>query len=1645
MKKLIFKFITLTLFALIISTLFTNCDLTKIGLGKSVDTKPPVLSIGYPFTASVIRGTFYMAGQASDDTAVKAVHISFKNLETGASYGPWNADYSADTKKWSLKITNERTKLADDKYAPAPIPDGRYEAIVEASDSANRKTVVKTSYIIDNTPPILLISQPSTIGSDSNATVFAESIVFKGDLWDANSAEKIIFDFYDYANGLQKASHTAENPGGTFEIAIAKNLPSPSAYDELIDGKGPDSFPLPVSWTATVYDNAYKYNDPDNFTVVEEGNATSHYFVRGAIQRKLALGEKMPKAELLSLLDNYGQANGIPASLSFDTIKDLRISSTVKTDPPFDKKLYSSLSLDPFNKAPVVNILGMEAQGGEPYNYNKSIAPGANLPIRISVGPDLNEISYKVSDTEKIKISIYPEGSTDPMNGYDKKVIPEKDITDFGTSVLVNFPVPGQSGNYRLVVHAKDIAGEEARNNTYCYTINQGAPLLESVLPTPSSGIKAFVRPDNNKLRVTVVGKDKDELTLTVYKVENENLTELNSGFTQVSQNKINGTGGDLDTTTWILDFDISGGDGAELNLAFKLNDGTYDSSIVYRNFEVDLSPPTLDLTSNLIGWQGSYSLTIAGTSTDSRSGLEVIEYSLDNTNWFSLANSSSWSATISVAEGSNSLYLRAKDRVGNVQTNAPVTVRVDLTSPEVKVTEPQALVRNNGSQALPVKVNAKDSASGVATVLLRVASNDFSSNTVALSMTSGDDKDGNWEAGIPASHFGGLSSGSTYQVYVQATDSAGRKAMASFPVYVDATLPTVAINQPSNNSLINKTIAISGTAGDDQLLSKVTLSFLKAGGNEGSESDWEEKKVFTGNDAYNWVYSGIDTTADFSAYASPLKVRAQAKDEAGNTSSEIRTYYIDQDSDRPVIRLSNIKTDNSTTLINSTIVSGTLLDDDGTVTLANFAVSEDGSTWIVATASSGDRLYYDVDTRSFQYTPSAGDGLKNLYFKVTDLAGVSFTTPVSYVEAQKLTYPKIQYGSDSGTAVGRYVSFKIDTMPPDISGDIFFDATNPYIFDGPNALDSEYRVLNNSLFGGLRNKFAFRISAQDATGIQSVTVNLNGNYSTTRQSGSAGDWEVFTTNTIDASSWSTGSLTLSVSVKDNSGQTSSTTRQLLIDNEGPTVTITSHSQNEQVTGDLIFRGTATDEGGAGVESVQYQLGADSNWKDVVGTFAWSIDFTSTASNVITTVGSYANSTHATEVSAGIWRLPIKIKVRDKVGNEKIHTHYLHLDPDGDKPVVNVLYPSGGSTLGGTIRIFGSATDNERVDAVWMMIDTNNDGLYDITDKNYLASKGYTVSGTGTPSDPYQFKLDGTASWNYSINKTGEFNPSGANSNTIRFRVRAQDNKGTYGSWSEERTIYVDNTVPQIGSKVPLKLVQFSGANIIAERDYVTGMYIRGEWYLIGSVWDESGIKTINLSGAGSANLTNRGGPASNPDNWFTEDDLVPATGKYNYNLRIPVGKPLSNATAGQLNYSIYVEDASDPTSTVTQVIQINYDNKPPTSGVLSHGGSPISTTNLIIQSNRNFTIESEVQESDSSDSGFERLAFFFVRRGANDRVYNPMIVKGDPSNRTDLSGLTWAIGDIPRLTITGATRSSEDSLQHNSLKNNGNIRVGGL
>ena len=73
LKRAVFK----VLGAVIFLGVFAACE---IGLGESVDTEPPTLTVLSPETGSVLRGSININGTWSDDQGLSTVKVNIVNV-----------------------------------------------------------------------------------------------------------------------------------------------------------------------------------------------------------------------------------------------------------------------------------------------------------------------------------------------------------------------------------------------------------------------------------------------------------------------------------------------------------------------------------------------------------------------------------------------------------------------------------------------------------------------------------------------------------------------------------------------------------------------------------------------------------------------------------------------------------------------------------------------------------------------------------------------------------------------------------------------------------------------------------------------------------------------------------------------------------------------------------------------------------------------------------------------------------------------------------------------------------------------------------------------------------------------------------------------------------------------------------------------------------------------------------------------------------------------------------------------------------------------------------------------------------------------------------------------------------------------------
>ena len=1073
------------------------------------------------------------------------------------------------------------------------------------------------------------------------------------------------------------------------------------------------------------------------------------------------------------------------------------------------------------------------------------------------------------------------------------------------------------------------------------------------------------------------------------------------------------------------------------------------------------------------------------------------------------------FSLLASYAEGINHLELSVYDLAGN-KTTKTFDVKVDNTAPILTSAE---IVGNNITKenAITVKVIASDekpsiAVSGLSKILIGKTSNFAESAALANFPVSGA-APYNVSVNIPAPDF----NDGSHTFYVRVIDNAGlvseEKAVGFI---VDRTPPAIAYTSHADNASVNKIIDLGGTITDANIASSSEIKLFRRVNNPAGA--WVEfpggtKTINASTTPATWKITDINTAllTDNTKYDFQVRVT----DKAGNTTPDTaayRTLLIKQNGDRPVVTFDTIKTSGLSTLGGKSI-NFSVEDDDGAVASVKVQVVKDGggdpykpddaSKWVDAN--------YNHVTNKWSYEipvvpPAKADGKYKIYFYIKDAKNEEFKTKEDGTDGLQVPYMK-----DTTATLPVYapVAFSVDTEAPTIdSVEVQFEGDSTY-----------YPLSNGQKYGGKTNKKArFRIKAHDTVtsdlNVMLEIQNFNAAEPTSLicsktlgngdpkkiESKSGGYYE--TAGLIDFGNVTvSGMKQISVTVKDNAEQSFSLSRTVTVDNAPPdSIKNVTPRPTDEVTGEVIMNGLVEDDAYAtsGIppeNAMKYYIPkfserdaaantiSESSWK-TAGLTQNSISWKLTLNNLTAYTSDTLYSGYQTSAGSGLYQLPVWFRVEDTVGNVGyIKGNEIKYNPDADKPRAVITYPVAnveGTTsghvynyvvLGGTVSFTGSASDNEGIDSVWLQFDMDGDGDFDNDDITRLSGiSGVNVQTIPCTSPAQQgVKATGTVSWSYKLevrNLTGlsyTENDGNQSGKTLGVRAIAVDNDTSTansqlaGAWSEILHVSVNNSVPTIDTP---KLVRYSNSahsgTDVQELGYGNDVYISKEnWCLEGEVYDNDGIKEINVSGSQTG--THKIGGLGTQEGWFTKKN---SDDEKAYTYKIPINK---NDGKWEIELEVYDDDGANSKSS-TAKYTINIDNTPPEfkdgadkdTLVLyknEYGNSSPkldSNENFMRDSNGWFTIASKAGEA---GSGFERAVFYALRNGTTEkRVYNVMEEHGDNrmANRTEIEtkgNNKVYLNDehLPALYIAAAERENQYKIKFPGLTANKNIRVGGL
>ncbi|MBQ1833296.1 MAG: hypothetical protein II114_05945 [Treponema sp.] len=223
----------------------TGCEI--IGLGAAVDANPPSLTITLPAVNAAVSSNFNISGTCDDDTGVREVRIvGLKDTENKVAYGTlFNGEDLGtaelpDGANWNVPLVH----VPDgDGYNyilnghTLNLADGTYIAYLTAFDG-NRECMdpMPVSFDIDNTPPVFLVSAPSTVEGSEGGKEYGRSVVISGTIADGHDIEKMYVTAYR-ADGtvidLEKTEFDVPDKANVSVIMAKYSATSQADYDAL--------------------------------------------------------------------------------------------------------------------------------------------------------------------------------------------------------------------------------------------------------------------------------------------------------------------------------------------------------------------------------------------------------------------------------------------------------------------------------------------------------------------------------------------------------------------------------------------------------------------------------------------------------------------------------------------------------------------------------------------------------------------------------------------------------------------------------------------------------------------------------------------------------------------------------------------------------------------------------------------------------------------------------------------------------------------------------------------------------------------------------------------------------------------------------------------------------------------------------------------------------------------------------------------------------------------------------------------------------------------------------------------------------------------------------------------------------------------
>ncbi len=1000
--------------------LLTTCNIFKSGLGPKVDVTPPELVITTPVQGAYVHGTVVLAGTAADDIGVASLVVSYPT--NGGGTAQKTATLSGN--QWTVSLPSG---------GAGELAEGKSTITVTAKASSGKASTASVLAYVDNTPPTVLVTTPTTYGV--TPPIYSSYVDIEGEAYDASPISSVSVTL-SYLNGAMPVSITQTANGANswsarFLLNSSAGGPLGLANDHVV-----------LSYSVVVTDIA--------------GNASTYYYHSQDIYSILAPGKLFPTMLEIGQLDQGGASPSSPTGIAIAQLSGppgIRIPNTqasrgnLKFSYAFIPTIQYS-NLDPAN--PPANVL---APG--------SVIVGNIIPPANSGAVDPTSLIFKIYTTAN-----FPAGSPEVTLTAASPLGTQLVLTNLGSSQGFKVALQNSSGvNLAPGQYVLDVTAAALGSGTAHSDVNFGIDSSAPTLTETSVGNSLALL--KSPFSLSGLAASLSGLSTLLVEQSSDGGVTWSTAYSKTYT-------GNPPSDNWSTGAILPSAPGTDGSYTYRitLTTGSGLTAILYRSVIFDSTPPYVNVTSPTPGtWTSTSTAAVSGTAGDgSGSGVSNVYYLVDSAAtdhsgeiaaWsagsgpglpavaWSQAGGivSSWTASPSLPpEGLKRLWVVAVDLAGNRDTLALVpanslvagkkyTIDTLGTANFMAVGAPSNTVGISFTATGPtIGTGTAWTGSGEAVPFgydqspptlteTHTAATTFTAATAA-SFLHFDGTASDTDAlagltvqysknGVPQSPFAITPSGNnwswtpfasgidvaahtndgTYVFTFTATDIAGKTTTVSRTMTVDTQAPTVAVTSPTSGGWVSTTaLSVTGTASDGAG-SGVTQVYLKVDGLYVAAGPTDHSAEDPTAPANGWTVATGLTSWSSSFTFTPLQegrktLWTKAVDAVGNltTAAAAVSSRIDfgLDLNPPTLGF----TDAVGTLVNAGFtLAGTTTDTNpaGAPTLA--VIVDGGASQAVPVAAGAWTLPVTVNT-----VTHANDGSHTYVFTSTDVAGKTTT-----------------------------------------------------------------------------------------------------------------------------------------------------------------------------------------------------------------------------------------------------------------------------------------------------------------------------------------------------------------------------------------------------------------------------------------------------------------------------------------------------------------------------------------------------------------------------------------------------------------------------------------------------------------------------